>query len=37
MTNPVKPFILGPKVKIMRHENIAGVGLCTPASAGFSQ
>ena len=30
-----KAFILGLKVEFMRHENIAGVGLCTLVSAGF--
>ena len=33
--SPGNPIILGLKVKVMSHKNIAGVGLCTVVSAGF--
>jgi len=32
---PGSPFILGEKVKVARHKNSVGVGLCTLVSAGF--
>ena len=32
---PGNPLIVGSKVKVMSHRNIAGVGLCTLVSAGF--
>ena len=28
-------FILGSKVKVTRHQNIAGIGFCILVSAGF--
>ena len=32
---PGNPFIMGPKIMVISHKNIAGMGHCTLVSAGF--